>query len=573
MSNPLESSNSNNPVRGFRLFNNAGRFVLQRPENSQSLVSIIMGQQMSDTPQHVELPHEVQVNVIPRASIFDDVSLARHRHAQCVASVRIAESNEQSANRRAQDAERHDVSCQGENGEQAANRRRRNAERHVVRQRQNVEQVVNRRQADIQRHAAVRARRNAPYYNIARQNILPNLYFLGAMDKECEYCQALKFENENCFKCCHTGKIALDNLSPYPQQLRDLLTNTDTVQAKNFQANIRKYNSAVAFASFGANLRPPPGRGPPCFRICSQIWHRVGGLHLPEGQTPVFNQLYIYEAGRALNERMARQENNGCREDVMQTVQDVMDRVSPFAAAYRYMAEVEAEELNQAAAQNRGPSEVRMYLRVGNDRRRYNLPHHDEVAAVFVGQDGAPPGNRDVVIYPRGGDLQNISTMSANLEPMVYPLFFPRGEPGWHNRIPHVAVRATRTRNTTTMLQYYTYRLAAREYFSPIHYGKKLFQQYCVDSYVKVEGTDIVKDATNKELTFAAYLAYRKENPGPRSRNSFQWWVRHGGQDSATFQWRKFKKDKKNKKNQNKHTHLNAKYINYYAFFVPGAEG
>ncbi|XP_057309998.1 uncharacterized protein LOC130647997 [Hydractinia symbiolongicarpus] len=81
--------------------------------------------------------------------------------------------------------------------------------------------------------------------------------------------------------------------------------------------------------------------------------------------------------------------------------------------------------------------------------------------------------------------------MSANLVPMVYPLFFPRGEPGWHNRIPHVAVRATRTRNTTTMLQYYTYRLAAREYFSPIHYGKKLFQQYCVDSYVKVKGNNL----------------------------------------------------------------------------------
>ncbi|XP_057296296.1 uncharacterized protein LOC130625260 [Hydractinia symbiolongicarpus] len=175
----------------------------------------------------------------------------------------------------------------------------------------------------------------------------------------------------------------------------------------------------------------------------------------------------------------------------MQTVQDVMDRVSPFAAAYRYMAEVEAEELNQAAAQNRAPSEVRMYMGVGNDRKRYNLPHHDEVVAVFVGQDGAPPGNRDVVIYPRGGDLQNISTMSANLEPMVYPLFFPRGEPGWHNRIPRVAVRATRTRNTTTMLQYYTYRSAAREYFSPIHYGKKLFQQYCVDSYFKVEGNNL----------------------------------------------------------------------------------
>ncbi|XP_057299513.1 uncharacterized protein LOC130630155 [Hydractinia symbiolongicarpus] len=39
------------------------------------------------------------------------------------------------------------------------------------------------------------------------------------------------------------------------------------------------------------------------------------------------------------------------------------------------------------------------------------------------------------------------------------------------------------------MLQYYTYRVAVR--FSLIHYGKKLFQQYCVDSYVKVEGNNL----------------------------------------------------------------------------------
>ncbi|XP_057305384.1 uncharacterized protein LOC130642312 [Hydractinia symbiolongicarpus] len=85
--------------------------------------------------------------------------------------------------------------------------------------------------------------------------------------------------------------------------------------------------------------------------------------------------------------------------------------------------------------------------------------------------------------------------MSANLEPMVYHLYFPRDESGWtysnmRYRITHVAVRATCTRNTTTMLQYCTYRLAGREYFSPIH-RKKLFQQYCVDSYVKVKGNNL----------------------------------------------------------------------------------
>ena len=33
------------------------------------------------------------------------------------------------------------------------------------------------------------------------------------------------------------------------------------------------------------------------------------------------------------------------------------------------------------------------------DRRRYNLPTANEVAAVFVGDDGRPPRNLDLVIY------------------------------------------------------------------------------------------------------------------------------------------------------------------------------
>ena len=68
-------------------------------------------------------------------------------------------------------------------------------------------------------------------------------------------------------------------------------------------------------------------------------------------------------------------------------------------------------------------------------QRRYNEPTHDEVAAVFIGEDGAPPVNRDIVIYPRDRPPQRISYMSCNLDPMCYPLLFPRGDPGWHNAI------------------------------------------------------------------------------------------------------------------------------------------
>nr|XP_012562490.1 uncharacterized protein LOC101237229 [Hydra vulgaris] len=50
-----------------------------------------------------------------------------------------------------------------------------------------------------------------------------------------------------------------------------------------------------------------------------------------------------------------------------------------------------------------------MSLLEGGDRRRYNLPSHDEVAVVFVGEDGAPLTSREIVIYPRGHPLKIVS--------------------------------------------------------------------------------------------------------------------------------------------------------------------
>ena len=236
------------------------------------------------------------------------------------------------------------------------------------------------------------------------------------------------------------------------------------------------------------SIAPPPGWGPPCFRLCGQVVHRSGTLHPEHGFPLSYSQLYIYDGVNALNQRMNRPENRNCHPDVMRTIQNVMHRDNPYALAFKHMSEVEQEEHLIAASENRLPSEVQMYMKVAGDRRRYNLPHHDEVAAVFVGEDGAPPTSRDIMVYPRNRYLETISTTSPNLDPMTYPIFFPRGDGGWHIGIRHVRERATARRNTCTMLQYYTFRCAVRETFNPIHYGKKLFQQYVVDAYCKVEG-------------------------------------------------------------------------------------
>ncbi len=326
-------------------------------------------------------------------------------------------------------------------------------------------------------------------------------FCLGAMNIKCQHCSALRFKDEN-LNCCQSGKIKIDELSPYPDKLKDLLTYKDP-ESKHFHENIRQYNSAFAFASMGAQIAPPPGYGPYCFRIHGQIYHRSGTLYPSSGQQPKYGQVYIMEASEAVECRMQAKQNVNCKKNVMGMLQTLMDNYSPYAAAYKYMHQVEEEQALCAALDNRIPTSVQMTIKKGKDRRRYNEPTHDEVAAIFVGNDGAPPANRDFVVYPRDQPYTNIKDISSNCDPMVYPLYFPRGDPGWIQGEQHVKAAKPRKRkstgdsqgessvvhrNTVTHLQFYSYRLAVRDTFNPIHYGGKLFQQYLVDAYVKMEG-------------------------------------------------------------------------------------
>ncbi|XP_065643128.1 uncharacterized protein LOC136075071 [Hydra vulgaris] len=222
--------------------------------------------------------------------------------------------------------------------------------------------------------------------------------------------------------------------------------------------------------------------GPPCFRRCGQVFHRIGNLR-PNQDVPLkYCQLYIYDPLAAVNFRMQFRGNDLCLNDLMFRLQTIISEENPFALAFKYMAEVEDEEIRQAALKGRSVSVVKMSLLKGYDRRRYNVLSHNEVAVVFVGEDGAPPVSREVVIYPRGHPLKTISRMSANLDPMVYPLFFPSGHAGWHNQLVHNPEQTTLVRNRVTLSQYYNYKLSIRQFFSSLFYGKKLFQLYAVDA-------------------------------------------------------------------------------------------
>ena len=183
--------------------------------------------------------------------------------------------------------------------------------------------------ADAAQH---RQKRNVEYLNTARHRhpIIPPFYS-GPMTTICPHCRSLRFRNEP-LNCCHNGKVDIPPLSQYPVALHQLLT-VRSPQATNFNENIRQYNSAFAFASMGAQIAQPRGRGPYCFRIHGQIYHRSGTLHPPQDTSHRFGQIYILEGHQAVQSRLQAPENQNCREDVMSKITEVMEEVSPFAAA------------------------------------------------------------------------------------------------------------------------------------------------------------------------------------------------------------------------------------------------
>jgi hypothetical protein len=205
-----------------------------------------------------------------------------------------------------------------------------------------------------------------PWLNIARQNeILPERHNLGPMNAVCEYCNAKKFQNETNMNCCEKGKVRLENLHPYPNELMQLMSG-NTPDARNFKKHIRNYNSAFSFATFKSN-NVRLGAGTPTFKICGRTYHRVGNLHPVGNEAPMYNQLYIYQPEEALQARMNRVENQHCRHNVMLTIQNILDNINPICIRLSWKKII--MQLMKVGL---------WHLCAGADRRRYNLPHHEE---------------------------------------------------------------------------------------------------------------------------------------------------------------------------------------------------
>ncbi|GBO21877.1 hypothetical protein AVEN_60835-1 [Araneus ventricosus] len=140
--------------------------------------------------------------------------------------------------------------------------------------------------------------------------------------------------------------------------------------------------------------------------------------------------------------------NQACLHSVMEKLDALLRSINPFDESYLPM--------HQLIQSNPAVNVKMVFMKHPDlDLLRYNAPtSRTEVAAIFVGDDGEPPANRDICIYPVPDSCKNISPLNQCRDPMVFPLLFPHGEYGWNSNMEHVEERRPAKRVRVTQLQY-----------------------------------------------------------------------------------------------------------------------
>jgi hypothetical protein len=184
------------------------------------------------------------------------------------------------------------------------------------------------------------------YFNDKFKDDETEMHYCGAMDIECQDCHALHFPSEKptdgkFMSCCHKGKVILPERRNFPEYLKDIMSNQDHPDHKNFKENIRNYNSSLSFASMGAKTDELPGKGPYCFRVCGQIYHCTSNVHPNENESRQYAQLYVVDSSQANIHRQESRANVKCVSEIIANLDKIMRENNVSAKTYQMLGEIE----------------------------------------------------------------------------------------------------------------------------------------------------------------------------------------------------------------------------------------
>jgi len=201
------------------------------------------------------------------------------------------------------------------------------------------------------------------------------------------------------------------------------------------------------------------GRGPPVFKICGQVHHRIGSLLPLDGEPPKFIQLYVYDTSNEISNRLHALDPcdaSGANLDVsvVQALTHMIDQHNPLARQFRHARDRLHEHGDEEFI-------IRIIGAREGDPVQYNLPTVDQLAMLVVGDFSLDTFKRDIVIQSHSGELKQISALHPAYMALQYPLLFPFGERGFQVGVLYDGVQPidTNARTKITQQDYFCYML------------------------------------------------------------------------------------------------------------------
>lgn len=314
---------------------------------------------------------------------------------------------------------------------------------------------------------------------------------LGQMNLRCAFCQSKFWKDEKISgsiaspefsACCSKGNVKLAPLQPTPQYINHLLTDNNE-ECRYFRENIRGFNSILSFTSCGAEIdKTVIRRGLFVYKIHGEMYHTIGSLLPEENKVAKFMQLYFYDTNYELDHRLSHFEN--LNRDMLQNLQTLLHIYNPHVREFKQAVEYMQWQYP--------PTEIKLLIKANNpalDQRTHNLPTSSDIAVLMPGDGFEINTNRDILLSLKCGDnaMMRIDQTHRYYDPLSYPMLFPCGEFGWDINIK----RLDRDRNGNfrklSSMDFYAYRLHFRNANSILHRAGKLFQQFVVDAYARIE--------------------------------------------------------------------------------------
>nr|XP_045088631.1 uncharacterized protein LOC120973325 [Aegilops tauschii subsp. strangulata] len=303
----------------------------------------------------------------------------------------------------------------------------------------------------------------------------------------------LEFVSETDGFCCRNGQIKLKQPEPIPELMR--LWSSMDADSRHFRENIRFFNGHFAFTTLGVSLDENYTNmksGVYTFRAHGSIYHNVHSFG--PSSRPEHLQLYFYDDDPTITHRKVATKQ--LDQDVVKKLVDIL-KENPYSQQFRSLG---------AHKDNLDDYRIDLNTDKRLDQRRYNRPLSSEVAAIWVeGNDLAKRFDRRITLCGNNNERHSIRVTSGAYDPLSYPLFYPRGELGWHPKLlkrnvtEEVVLHSQlvhdddedaegNSRLCVSVRDYYCYMLQTRPgIFNPILCGARLLQQWAVDMYVKIE--------------------------------------------------------------------------------------